>query len=389
MRSRIGSIVARRRLHADRAAGRHRDHRRPDRAAAARRPGGPRGRPPRPVHQQPEADRAWRWPITSQLNQAYPAVLRPAGDLGPDQLLGTYGGFGLGHWSPQALMLGYLEQRPIYNALNFSISSDENLRQRRPGDRCVHPDQLVPLPLVSPARSGTYRTPDTPRHEFRPATPATTTSRSVGPSIGPVDLGRSPAGSSTAPVTSRTSAAAYARHPRHHGRDQQHHRLRRVEDGRLRHQQALDHRRDQLLVEHRRRHSAKLERQLRQHARPRHGASSSSSSQTCAGAAPGSVGTGQQQEHRAAGTWIQGMFGRRSGNTLLRAELAVSQLPARTLGRRHGLAGHVRPEQLPPRRRQRRVCRRIGPLPQVDHRSTSIWGIGSRAGGEVVSSDSY
>ena len=44
------------RLHADRAAGGHRHHRRPDRPAAARRPGGPRGRPARPVRQQPQAD---------------------------------------------------------------------------------------------------------------------------------------------------------------------------------------------------------------------------------------------------------------------------------------------------------------------------------------------
>ena len=45
------------RLHADRVAGRDRDHRRPDRPAPARGPGGPRGRPARPVRQQPEADR--------------------------------------------------------------------------------------------------------------------------------------------------------------------------------------------------------------------------------------------------------------------------------------------------------------------------------------------
>ena len=45
------------RLHPDRAAGRDRHHRRPDRPAAAGRAGGPRGRPPRPVHQQPEANR--------------------------------------------------------------------------------------------------------------------------------------------------------------------------------------------------------------------------------------------------------------------------------------------------------------------------------------------
>ena len=44
-------------FHADRTAGRHRDHRRPDRPPAARRAVGARGRPPDPVHQQPEADR--------------------------------------------------------------------------------------------------------------------------------------------------------------------------------------------------------------------------------------------------------------------------------------------------------------------------------------------
>ena len=43
-------------LHPDRAAGRDRDHRGPDRAVAARGAVGPRGRPPRPVRQQPQAD---------------------------------------------------------------------------------------------------------------------------------------------------------------------------------------------------------------------------------------------------------------------------------------------------------------------------------------------
>ena len=45
------------RIHADRAPGGDRDHRRPDRAAVAGRAGGPRGGPPRPVHQQPQAAR--------------------------------------------------------------------------------------------------------------------------------------------------------------------------------------------------------------------------------------------------------------------------------------------------------------------------------------------
>ena len=49
--------LQRRALHADRIAGRHRHHRRPDRPAPARRAGGPRGRPAVAVRQQPEAAR--------------------------------------------------------------------------------------------------------------------------------------------------------------------------------------------------------------------------------------------------------------------------------------------------------------------------------------------
>ena len=45
------------RIHADRTAGGDRDHRRPDRPLAARRPGGPRGGAAGAMRQQPEADR--------------------------------------------------------------------------------------------------------------------------------------------------------------------------------------------------------------------------------------------------------------------------------------------------------------------------------------------
>ena len=61
-------------LHADRAAGGDRDHRRADRLAPARRPGGPRGGPPGPVRQQPQADR----PRPPQLRGRPPGPARPA-----------------------------------------------------------------------------------------------------------------------------------------------------------------------------------------------------------------------------------------------------------------------------------------------------------------------
>ena len=46
-----------RRVHPDRAVGGDRDHRDPDRPAAARRAEGPRGRRPHELHEQPQADR--------------------------------------------------------------------------------------------------------------------------------------------------------------------------------------------------------------------------------------------------------------------------------------------------------------------------------------------
>ncbi len=64
--------------------------------------------------------------------------------------------------------------------------------------------------------------------------------------------------------------------------------------------------------------------------------------------------------------WHHGMFGWTLGNTLL-APIRISQLPHLQLGRRLGLPGNVRAEQLSPGRRQCGVRRWLGPLPQVHY----------------------
>ena len=66
------------RVHADRAARRHRHHRRPDRPAPARRAGGPRGRPAVAMHQQPQADRHRRPQLRVHVQRA---PLRQGGRL--------------------------------------------------------------------------------------------------------------------------------------------------------------------------------------------------------------------------------------------------------------------------------------------------------------------
>ena len=68
---------AKARLYPDRAPGGDRDHRRADRPAPARGAGGARGRPPRPVHQQPQAAR----PGAGQLRERQ--RLLPDGGLRP------------------------------------------------------------------------------------------------------------------------------------------------------------------------------------------------------------------------------------------------------------------------------------------------------------------
>ena len=85
------------RFHPDRAAGGDRDHRRPDRPVAAGRAVGPRGRPPVPVRQQPQAARPGDAQLPSTSNNALP--------LGRTLQAGTYRPF-----SQQARILGFMEQ---------------------------------------------------------------------------------------------------------------------------------------------------------------------------------------------------------------------------------------------------------------------------------------
>jgi prepilin-type N-terminal cleavage/methylation domain-containing protein/prepilin-type processing-associated H-X9-DG protein len=59
-------------------------------------------------------------------NLSYPLEYGQRAIWDPTNAQGTYGDSGWGNWSAQAQMLSYLEQRQIYNALNFSISAADN-----------------------------------------------------------------------------------------------------------------------------------------------------------------------------------------------------------------------------------------------------------------------
>jgi len=57
---------------------------------------------------------------------AYPLAYGQRAAWDPTNKSGTAGDSGWGNWSPHALLLGFFEQGPIYNALNFSISAASN-----------------------------------------------------------------------------------------------------------------------------------------------------------------------------------------------------------------------------------------------------------------------
>ena len=149
------------RLHADRIAGGHRDHRRADRPAAAGGPGGPRGGPAGPVHQQPEADRR-------SGSHNYESV---AGAFPPSNVLAGTGntvtwsnGF-----SVHCRLLPFMEQGVAFNALNFSLQPPLGGQHdgRRHGGRGLHlPERREQgladaLPAVHRARR------DGERHQLR------------------------------------------------------------------------------------------------------------------------------------------------------------------------------------------------------------------------------
>jgi Protein of unknown function (DUF1559) len=97
-------------IHADRVARGNLHHRRADRAIAAGRSGRPRGRPAHPMHQQSQTAR----PGGSQLPG--PELGHPSRDAIP--------GYGYPYdFSVFERILPGLEQAPLYNGINFSLTS--------------------------------------------------------------------------------------------------------------------------------------------------------------------------------------------------------------------------------------------------------------------------
>ena len=103
----------------------------------------PRGRPPRPVHQQPEAARAGH----PQLHR--PGEPVPAREVGPaghvERVPDGWAWDGGLSW--RAMILPELEQTTVYNSFNMMLSRTPPASDLRVGDRLVHDHDGLPLPV--------------------------------------------------------------------------------------------------------------------------------------------------------------------------------------------------------------------------------------------------
>ena len=213
-------------IHPDRAPGRHRDHRRADRPAAARGAGRARGGPADPVHQQPEADRpgAAQLPpdaTTASRRGPWPYFLN--GNVNSTTFYNNHGP------SAHARMLPYLEQavalqRP--ELLDVSIFNDP-VGDRDELDRHVTTViSDVPLPVEHRRRAGTSRAATRSSPTFK--APGNSYFASVGSTL--EFAAQQTGGPPNGPFPYVGTKGRVTEHRRRHRRDEQHDRLRRVED---------------------------------------------------------------------------------------------------------------------------------------------------------------
>jgi prepilin-type N-terminal cleavage/methylation domain-containing protein/prepilin-type processing-associated H-X9-DG protein len=110
---------------------------------------------------------------------------------------------------------------------------------------------------------------------------------------------------------------------------------------------------------------------------------------TCAGAGPGSVGNWRANKSRIGYTWIQGMFGNAMGNTLLAPNPPYPNCQLEPWGGDMDSPGVYGMSSYHPGGAN--VAMADGSVRFLKSTTAMqiVWAIGSRAGGEVVSADSY
>jgi prepilin-type N-terminal cleavage/methylation domain-containing protein/prepilin-type processing-associated H-X9-DG protein len=307
---------------------------------------------------------------------------------------------GWGCWSPQALMLPYMEQGPIYNSLNFSVASYENLDNGVQATAACTRIATFLCPS-SPLPIGVYGYKSDLGVNVSDQLPGNNYFASVGPSMAPWTSAK-PRG-----IFGIGTPNAGSKYPSLGGSDMSR-GIRDISDGTSNtiafgewKMGDFDINRVSItdVVNLLASTSAGIGAEdswngasfsFPNNVLPNGGYTNLQQFlQNCAGAAPGSAGNWRANKSRIGYTWIQGMFGNAMGNTVVPPNSPFPNCQLEPWGGDMDSPGIYGLSSFHPGGCNVAFADGSVRFIKASTAYNVIWGIGSRAGGEVISSDSY
>ena len=302
---------------------------------------------------------------------------------------------GWGCWSPQALLLGYLEQPAVYNSLNFTLASYENLDNGvQATGACVRISSF--LCPSSPLPTGIYGYgPDFGMKQVSDQLPGNNYFASVGPSMAPWSSAK-PRGIFA--IGTPTKGATY---PNLAGTDMTR-AIRDLQDGtsntiafgewklgdfdinKVTITDVIN-----LLSSTSAGIGSDDSWNGNSFSMPNGSASLPGFLQNCAGAAQGSAGNWKANKSRIGYTWIQGMFGNALGNVVLAPNPPYPNCQLEPWGGDMDSPGIYGLSSYHPGGCNVAMADGSVRFLKSSTAQTVVWALGSRAGGEVISADSY
>jgi prepilin-type N-terminal cleavage/methylation domain-containing protein/prepilin-type processing-associated H-X9-DG protein len=296
---------------------------------------------------------------------------------------GTAGDSGWGNWSPHAYVLAYMEGGPIYNALNFSISSADNCDNGTQGTAIITRVASFlcpssPLP-VGTLYSGTIPGSNTPANY-----PGNSYFGSVGATVcpwysatppgmfsmmGPFDSGSIRVASLTDGTSNTIAFGEW--------------KMGDFNSNRLSIQDAIDIGQNTV-------GTFGSWNSVQSSSMPAAGMPAFTAFLTaCQGAALASLGNGEKNKSLLGRDWNQGMFGHTMGTTLMAPNPAYYNCNMESWGGDFDAPGMYNMSSYHPGGANAAFADGSVRFLKSSTSLQVMWSLGSRAGGEVISSDSY
>jgi prepilin-type N-terminal cleavage/methylation domain-containing protein/prepilin-type processing-associated H-X9-DG protein len=312
--------------------------------------------------------------------QSYPLSTGQRAIWDPDNASGTYGDSGWGNYSPHALMLNYLEQGAIYNAMNFSISAADNC-DNGVNETCeiavissfLCPSSPRPIGKFSDAGSTPWLSGAYPGNNYwgsiGPGPCPWSSNASMRGILGTVSPGVNSTRSSRDVTDGTSNTIAFSEW-----------KMGDFDQNKLTLTDAIN---------------------IRSNTVGTFGSWNGNTNMpdvgtavfqqflnTCVGAAPGSVGTNNNKS-TVGRCWTMGMLGQTLGTTLLAPNPQYPNCNMESWGGDMDAPGMYNMSSYHPGGANAAFCDGSVRFIKSSTAQQTIWSIGSRNGGEVVSSDSY